>query len=204
MEQVSKCYRSLGAWADLSAWKARESQLLELERNPDQLRRQMLEPTTARQAACLDSFAAGETLALQELSDWRLLDEEEPRASWSCARTMVECSNSLVNIALRLHAEDGDGSGGSSNGDRRDFYEEIERCRRLAARTMQESLRNVPSECLSDAVLVQYAAAGLEDVLGGAARTSVFELSEVRLFLGLRGWSVGDGMEIIIWCRART
>ncbi|OXU25637.1 hypothetical protein TSAR_001094 [Trichomalopsis sarcophagae] len=171
MDHLCKCFRSVGDWKQLEAWKQREAEILDQDKNFC-LRRQMLENIAPQQATCLRKFEEAEELSLKELSDWTLLDEEA-KTNWSCAKTMIECNNTLTNIALRIHAE---------QAKELNFHEEIERCKKVAARTMEEGLRNVPSEYLNDAILVQYSATGLADLLAGCSRNraNVFELPDVE------------------------
>lgn len=171
MDHLCKCFRSVGDWKQLEAWKQREAEIFDQDKNLC-LRRQTLENIVPQQATCLRKFEEAEELSLKELSDWTLLDEEA-KTNWSCAKTMIECSNTLTNIALRIHAE---------QAKELNFHEDIERCKKVAARTMEEGLRNVPSEYLNDSILVQYSAAGLADLLAGCSRNraNVFELPDVE------------------------
>jgi PI-3-kinase-related kinase SMG-1 len=171
MEQLSKCYRSVCDWKQLENWKIRETEIFEQNSS---LQKQMLSSIVSQQATCLRKFEEAEELSLQELSDWTLLSEEA-KTNWSCAKTMIECFNTLTNIALRIHVEDNENN----------FHEDIERCKKVAARTMEEGLRNAPSEYLNDAILIQYSASGLMDLLNNGFRShsNVFELSQVRTVL---------------------
>ena len=171
MEHLTKCYRSVCAWPQLENWKSRETELLDQDRNSC-LKKLMLEYVAPQQVTCLRKFDEGEELSLKELTDWTLLDGDD-KMNWSCAKTMTECYNTLTNVALKLHTDNTDSYG---------IGEDIERCRKVAARTMGEGLRNVPSEYMSDAILVQYAATGLTDLLNEKSTSrNVFELSQVRI-----------------------
>lgn len=172
MEQLSKCYHSVGNWSQFESWKLHESEILQNEKH-DNLHKQMPENITPEQAVCLRKFEDSEEYSLKELSDWTLLDEQV-KTNWSCAKTMIECSNTLTNVALRITLDDSEKEG---------FFEDVLRCKKVAARTMEESLRNIPSEYLNEAILVQYAAAGLEDVLNdGDSGKNLFELFEMDKF----------------------
>lgn len=166
MEQLSKCYHSVGNWSQFESWKLHESEILQDEN----LRKLMPENITPEQAICLRKFDDAEEYSLKELSDWTLLDEEV-KTNWSCAKTMMECSNTLTNVALRITLDD-----------KGSFFEDVQRCKKVAARAMEESLRNIPSEYLNEAILVQYAAAGLEDVLNGGGGKNLFDLFEMDKF----------------------
>ncbi|KAJ8664855.1 hypothetical protein QAD02_006517 [Eretmocerus hayati] len=172
MERISLCYRSLNNWSALESWKTRESELLDslILDKPVTPRR---EETTAHQATCLRKFAEAEQLSLEELSDWRSIEQTDlSKGGWSCSRGMLECSNTLTSIALKLRAGD----------EVTDFRKEIEKCRTVAACAMEEGLRNTPSEYLNDATLVLYAAAGLENLLNGVDTQEYpnpFQLSEL-------------------------
>lgn len=173
MERLSKCYRAVCDWKQLEQWKAHEAEILQLEENSC-LRRQMPESVALQQTTCLRKFEYGEELALKELADWNILDLESSKASWSSAKTMIECSNTLTNIAMKIHLEQTSG---------RDLHQDIvNSCLKVAAKTMEEGLRNVPSEYLNEAILAQYSAAGLLDLLGCQSPTlgtKVFQISQV-------------------------
>lgn len=163
MEHLTKCYRATCDWERLETWKIRESDILKLEKNSS-LKKYMPKIFTLSQATCLKNFDSGEDTALLELTDWAMLDDE-PTGNWSSATTMIECSNSLMNLALRINA-----------GHRFDFFNrDIECCRKIAAMTIEESLRNAPSEHMTDSVLVLYAARCLDNLLS-ARKVNVFEL----------------------------
>ena len=165
MQHLAKCYRSVSDWTQLENWKLQEVEILKQEKNAV-LRKQLIENIVPQQAKCLKKFEEGEVIAIEELSNWALLDEEA-KTNWSCTKTMIECSNSLTNIALRIHVND----------HKETFIQEIENCKSFAAKTMEEGLRNVPSEYLSDSILVQYSATGLSHHLS-EKQNNVFELSQ--------------------------
>lgn len=165
MQHLAKCYRSISDWTQLENWKLQEVEILKEEKN-SVLRKQLMENICPRQAKCLKKFEEGEVIAVEELSNWALLDEEA-KTNWSCAKTMIECSNTLTNIALCIDVDTV----------RETCFQEIENCKNFAAKTMEEGLRNVPSEYLSDSILVQYSATGLLNHLSGK-QNNVFELSQ--------------------------
>ena len=167
MQHLAKCYRSVSDWTQLENWKLQEVEILKQERNAI-LRKQMTDNIVLQQAKCLKKFEEGETIALEELSNWALLDAEA-KTNWSCAKTMIECSNTLTNVALRITVDN----------HKETFIQEIQNCKNFASKSMQEGLRNVPSEYLSDSILVQYAATGLYNHLSGK-QNNVFELSQAE------------------------
>lgn len=164
MQRLSICYRAISDWSGLEAWKVQESNILTQEKHAA-LKKQMTENVVLQQSTALRKFEEGELISIDELTNWNLLSEEK-RNNWSCAKTLVECSNSLTNVALRIRGNEFknilDG-------------EYIERCEKVAAKTMQDGLRNVPSEYLNDAILLRYSANGLKDLLQGKSN-NVFEL----------------------------
>ncbi|XP_012271718.1 serine/threonine-protein kinase SMG1 isoform X2 [Orussus abietinus] len=163
VQHLTRCYRAVNDWSQLESWKRRELEVLSQERG-SMLRKQLPEEITVQQTKSLRLFEEGQIIALEELSDWNLLDEES-RTSWSCAKTVTECWNTLTNIALRMRANDYKDS----------FAGDVERCRRVAARTTEEGLRNVPSEYLGESILLRYVSTGLADLVAGKPR-NVFHL----------------------------
>lgn len=161
MQRLSICYKAVSDWSGLEAWKLQETNMLAQERYAV-LKKQITENIVLQQADCLTKFEKGELISLDELRKWNLLDEEK-KSNWSCAKTLVECSNSLTNVALRIRINEFKNS-----------YD-IEKCQKVAAKMMQDGLRNVPSEYLSDAILLQYSATGLKNVLCGK-NDNVFKL----------------------------
>ncbi|KAG7209878.1 hypothetical protein KM043_011480 [Ampulex compressa] len=167
MQRLSKCYKASSDWSRLEAWKLQEADMLAQERNMV-LKKQIFENIVPQQARCLKRFEDGDMISLDDLTNWNLLDEGT-RTNWSCAKTLIECSNTLINIACRIHAKDRSST----------FNDDIERCQRIAAKTMEEGLRNVPSEYLSESILVQYSATGLKNLLSGT-NDNVYELYKVE------------------------
>ncbi|XP_014477330.1 PREDICTED: serine/threonine-protein kinase SMG1 isoform X2 [Dinoponera quadriceps] len=163
MQRLANCYKSTSDWSGLEAWKLQEADMLAQEKDGLSLKKQLVENVTLQQASCLKKFEEGEPVSLDELTDWNLLDLEN-KSNWSCARTLVECGNSLTKAALQIRAN------ASESVER-----EIGRCQKLAAKMMQDGLRNVPSEHLSEAILLQYSATGLRNLLV-AGDSNVFEL----------------------------
>lgn len=167
MEHLTACYRATCDWDALETYKSRENEILNEERNTG-LRKYTSRSLTAAQARTLKKFHDGETVSLEELSDWSLL-EEKNTGNWSTTRTMIECSNTLTNIAMRLDA-------GETKNDC--FMVDIDRCKKIAAMVMEEGLRNAPSEHLTDAILVQYASRCLTDIIAGSKKTfNAFQLA---------------------------
>lgn len=173
MQQIVKCYRSVSDWTQLENWKHQEMAIL----NQNGISRKQMENIVSQQAKCLKKFEEGETIVLEELTNWGLLDEAA-KTNWSCVKTITGCCNTLTNIALRIFSSDislDDKKDFIS--DKKDFINDIEKCRKFAARTMEEGLRNVPSEYLGDSILIQYSASGLMGHLSGK-ESNVFELSQ--------------------------
>ncbi|XP_015595300.1 serine/threonine-protein kinase SMG1 [Cephus cinctus] len=166
MQYLIKCYRALGDWKQLESWKKQEMEILNQDENI-LLKKQILETTVPQQAKCLTKFEEGEVITFEELSNWALFDEED-KTNWSCTKSMIECSNTLMNVALRVHHNDYNDS----------YSEDIERCRRIAAKATEEGLRNLPSEYLNESVLIQYCGTGLSNLLNGKAN-NVFDLYRV-------------------------
>ncbi|KOC68709.1 Serine/threonine-protein kinase SMG1 [Habropoda laboriosa] len=166
MQRLCYCYGAVSDWSRLEAWKQQEAELFARDKNVVLRKHLPMENIAFRQAKCLRKFENGESICLDELTDWNLMDGEAGKnGNWSCAKTLVECSNTLTNIALRIHVND-----------YKDYFEEeIERCRRVAAKTMEEGLRNVPSEYLNESILVRFSADGLKALLSGH-EDNVFEL----------------------------
>ncbi|XP_043280213.1 serine/threonine-protein kinase SMG1 isoform X1 [Venturia canescens] len=167
MEHLTSCYRATCDWDALEVCKTREIEILKDERNIG-LHKYISKNLTAEQARSLKKFHNRESVSLEELSDWSLL-EDKNTGNWSTTRTMVECSNTLTNIAMRLVA-------GENKKDV--FTVDINRCRKIAAMVMEEGLRNAPSEHLTDAILVQYASRCLTDIISESSKPfNVFQLS---------------------------
>ncbi|CAK9817618.1 Serine/threonine-protein kinase SMG1 [Anthophora quadrimaculata] len=166
MQRLSYCYGAVSDWSRLEAWKQQEAELFARDKNIALRKHLPMENIALRQAKCLRKFENGESICLDDLTDWSLLDGGAGKhGNWSCAKTLVECSNTLTNIALRIYVND-----------YKDYFEEeIERCRRVAAKTMEEGLRNVPSEYLNESILVRFSADGLKALLSGR-EDNVFEL----------------------------
>ncbi|KAL6442065.1 hypothetical protein ACFW04_002410 [Cataglyphis niger] len=167
MQRLSNCYKAVTDWSGLVDWKLQENDILSQEKNII-LRKQIAENIVPQQAECLKKFEEGELISLDELTNWNLLNDEK-KSNWSCANALSECNNSLMNIALRIR----------SNEFKDSFENVIERCEKVAAKTMQDSLRNVPSEYLNDAILLQYSATGLKNLLCGKNDKNVFELYKI-------------------------
>lgn len=165
MQRLANCYKATSDWSGLEAWKLQETEMLTQEKDA-LLKKQLTDNITLQQASCLKMFEEDEPICLDELTNWNLLDEK--KSNWSCARTLVECSNSLTNAALQIRGHEFKDS----------LNDEIERCQKVAAKTMQDGLRNVPSEYLSDAILLQYSATGLKNLLSGK-NNNIFELYKV-------------------------
>ncbi|KAL6259418.1 hypothetical protein P5V15_009339 [Pogonomyrmex californicus] len=168
IQRLSNCYKALSDWFGLVNWKSQETDMLAQDSYAI-LKRQITENIVSQQADCLKKFEEGELISLDELTNWNLLNEEN-KSNWSCAKTLAECSNSLINVALRIRINELDDSVNDS------FDNIIERCQKVAAKMMQDGLRNVPSEYLSDAILLQYSATGLKNLLRGKKNKNVFEL----------------------------
>ncbi|KAG5339618.1 SMG1 kinase, partial [Acromyrmex charruanus] len=166
MQRLSNCYKAVSDWSGLVEWKSRETEILTQE-NYAAVRKQIAENIVPQQADCLKKFEEGKLICLDELSNWNLL---EKKSNWSCAKTLAACSNSLTNVALRIRLNEFDDSFDDSI---------IERCQKVAAKVMQDGLRNVPSEYLSDAILLQYSATGLKNISRGKKDKNVFELYKV-------------------------
>lgn len=167
MQRLSNCYKAVTDWSGLVDWKLQENDMVTQERNAV-LRKQITESMVSRQADCLKKFEEGELICLDELTNWNLLDDER-KNNWSCAKALNESGNSLMNTALRIR----------SNEFKDSFENVIESCEKVAAKTMQDSLRNIPSEYLSDAILLQYSATGLKNLLSGKNDKNVFELYKI-------------------------
>ncbi|XP_046606357.1 serine/threonine-protein kinase SMG1 isoform X1 [Neodiprion virginianus] len=162
-EQLTKCYRAVSDWSELEAWKVQESEVLKNPANAV-LDKQIFENVVPQQARSLHKFEENENILIEELSDWTLLDKEA-KTNWSCTKTIIECTNTLTNIAIRIQ-----------NDVFEDHHnEDIENCRKVAEKTVSESLRSLPAEYLSDALMVQYSAAGLTALISGK-NVNAFEL----------------------------
>ncbi|XP_076757575.1 serine/threonine-protein kinase Smg1 isoform X3 [Xylocopa sonorina] len=166
MQRLSHCYEAVSDWSRLEAWKQQQAEILARDKNAVLKKDFSIEISASRRAKCLKKFENDENICLDDLTDWNLLDgRTDKTGNWNCSKTLVECSNTLTNIALRIHVND-----------YKDYFdEEIERCRRVAAKTMEEGLRNVPSEYLNESILVRFSADGLKNLLSGREE-NVFEL----------------------------
>ncbi|XP_034948666.1 serine/threonine-protein kinase SMG1 isoform X2 [Chelonus insularis] len=183
MQRLTKCYSAVGNWKQLENWKIREAEILKKKCNSI-LKKQIQITSNVQQAKCLKDFEAGQLSTLEELSDWMLLDEKAT-TNWSCSKTISECSNTLINIALKIRA-------GDENNDY--FREHVEFCKKVTSKTIEEGLRNMPSEYLNDSILIQYSARGLADLLANK-KVDVFELLRVNKIKNL-GCGV---MNQILW-----
>ncbi|XP_076649018.1 serine/threonine-protein kinase Smg1 isoform X2 [Halictus rubicundus] len=163
MHRLSKCYEAVSDWSRLEAWKLQEARLLAREKSSNlgkQLQAQA-ENSDCKRAKCLKMFEEGETIALDDLTNWNFLENEtEKPGNWSCAKTLVECNDTLTNIALRIRINDHHDC----------FEEKVERCRRVAAKTMEEGLRNVLSDYLNESILIRYSANALKELLRSGQR----------------------------------
>lgn len=166
MQRLSHCYEAVSDWSQLEIWKLQETEILGRDKNAILKKQLIIENNTSRQAKCLKKFENDESICLDDLTDWNLLDDRIGKAgNRSCAKTLIECGNTLTNIALRIYMND-----------YKDYFEEeIERCRRVAAKTMEEGLRNVPSEYLNESVLIRFSADGLKNMLSGKEE-NIFDL----------------------------
>ncbi|XP_044575793.1 serine/threonine-protein kinase SMG1 isoform X2 [Cotesia glomerata] len=182
MQRLARCYSAVGDWEQLEAWKISEAEILKKESN-EILKRQMQTHSNSKQATCLKDFELGKVSTLEELSDWTLLDEKAT-TNWSCSKTIAECSNTLTNVALKLHA--GDCS------DR--FRKNVEYCKKVAAKIIEEGLRNMPSEYLTDSILLQYSACSLANLLDHK-KVDMFDLSRVAKIKNLGA----NTMTQILW-----
>lgn len=174
---ISRCYEAVIDWKHLANWKNEEKTYLDQEKYT-LLTKQIFQDINFQQAQCLHKLEQGENLSLVELSDWSLLDDKS-KINWSSRRSLVECSNSLTNVALRMSNEE---TKNESLAEKK-----IIQCQQVVSKTLQEALRNVPSEYLTDAVLLQYASAGLSNYLAGKNQQSnqVFEIFHVDKMNGL-------------------
>ncbi|KAK0173761.1 hypothetical protein PV328_006909 [Microctonus aethiopoides] len=183
MQRLAKCYSAVGDWEQLNDWKIRETQILEMESNAA-LRKQIHGNFSAQQAKCLKDFEAGLVSTVDELSDWSLLDEKAT-TNWSCSKTIGECSNTLTNVALKIYA-------GCYY---KDYCQEmVEFCKRIAVKTVEEGLRNMPSEYLSESILIQYCTHGLADLLSDK-KVDVFDLHQLNKMKNLDS----NTMSQILW-----
>lgn len=166
MQRLSHCYEAVSDWSQLEIWKLQETEILGRDKNAILKKQLIIENNTSRQAKCLKKFENNESICLDDLTDWNLLDDRIGKAgNRSCAKTLIECGNTLTNIALRIYMND-----------YKDYFEEeIERCRRVAAKTMEEGLRNVPSEYLNESVLIRFSTDGLKNMLSGKEE-NIFDL----------------------------
>lgn len=180
MQHLIKCYKSIGDWAQLEAWKTQEEDYLSKECNAA-LKRQVIENISLQQVKCLRKFEDGETYSFKELSSWASLDEQV-KTNWSCSKTITECSNALTNMALRINQLEPE------------HIDDIDRCKKYCAKIMQEGLRNVPLEYINDSLVLQYSATGLQNVLTDK-RANVFHLHnpEELDYLGF------DSLTQILW-----
>ncbi|XP_043258587.1 serine/threonine-protein kinase SMG1 isoform X3 [Colletes gigas] len=167
MQRLSKCYEAVSDWSRLEAWKLQEAEMFCREKNSILEQQTSIENGDCRRARCLKMFEFDETVYLDDLTDWNLLENGAGKTgNWSCAKTLGECSNTLTNIALRIRAND-----------YQDYFEEeITRCRRVASKTMEEGLRNLPSEYLTESILVRYSTDGLKSLLLSGREENTFEL----------------------------
>ncbi|KZC05708.1 Serine/threonine-protein kinase SMG1 [Dufourea novaeangliae] len=158
VQRLSECYEAVSDWSRLKAWKLQEARILVREKNSNIGRQQQVptENDDHRRARCLKMFEDGETISLDDLSNWNVLENEMGKpGDWSCGKTLIDCNNTLRNIALRIHVND-----------YQDYFEqEIERCRRAAAETMEEGLRNILSGYLNESILIRYSANALKRLL---------------------------------------
>ncbi|XP_057324226.1 serine/threonine-protein kinase SMG1 isoform X1 [Microplitis mediator] len=182
MQRLARCYSAVGDWEQLEAWKIREAEILKRESN-DILKRQMQTHSNSKQATCLKDFEMGKVSTIEELSDWTLLDEKAT-TNWSCSKTIAESSNTLTNIALRVHAGD----------DSDDFKKNVEFCKKVAAKIIEEGLRNMPSEYLTDSILLQYSASSLANLLDHK-KVDMFDLLRVNKIKNLGS----NTMTQILW-----
>ncbi|KOX79166.1 Serine/threonine-protein kinase SMG1 [Melipona quadrifasciata] len=166
MQRLSHCYEAVSDWTRLDAWKQQEAEIFARDKNAILKKQLFTENSVSQQAKCLKKFEDCENICLDDLTDWNLLDGGIGKtANWNCAKTLVECGNTLTNIALRIHINE-----------YKDYFEEeIERCRKVAAKIMEEGLRNVPSEYLNESILVRFSADGLKNMLSGKEE-NIFEL----------------------------
>jgi len=168
MQRLSNCYKAVSDWSGLVEWKLQETNMLAQEKNTI-LKKQITENIVLQQANCLKKYEDNELISLDELMNWNVLDEMK-KSNWSCTKTLVECSNSLMNIALKLRIND----------DFKDSFEnDIEKCQKVTAKITQEALRNVPSEYLSDAILLQYSATGLKNLMCDKNEKNIFDLYKI-------------------------
>lgn len=58
--------------------------------------------------------------------------------------------------------------------------EKIEKCSQIVQYHVQEGLRNAPSEFLQEAVVLQYAASGLQSMLAGKLDCNVFSVVSIQ------------------------
>lgn len=166
-DRINGCYVKLGFWRDLCNWKKIEQNLWE-ERN---MKNPMVIPFnqfSVEEATALYLFEDNDLSYMEHLSNWDCIEVNEQNklkhSECSYSKILSKTENTLLNIALKI----------TSNKELVNCPTGIFHAIRTAEGCIQESIRDPPSEYLTQALLLQNVSYGLQELLRN--NTSVFKI----------------------------
>nr|CAD7446499.1 unnamed protein product [Timema bartmani] len=172
-DQLIECYKAVNNWKELQKWKEKENEIF-ANQNGGVLSKYILNTMTADHAKALSYFEDGNISLAAELAKWPTDDEISNLSklnnkigmnskSWSSHKLIRDAQHILFNIAITMAAEE---NFGINNVDRSLVrLGKIMECQLISQCHMQESVRNGSSEFLLQALVMQYSATGLNNIL---------------------------------------
>nr|CAD7257208.1 unnamed protein product [Timema shepardi] len=188
-DQLIECYKAVNNWKELQRWKEKENEMF-ANQNGGVLSRYILNTMTADHAKALSYFEDGNISLAAELAKWPTDDEISDLSklddkigmnskSWSSHKLIRDAQHILFNIAITMAAEE---NFGINNVDRSLVrLGKIMECQLISQCHMQESVRNGSSEFLLQALVMQYSASGLNNILlkkPAEAANTMFQLED--------------------------
>lgn len=159
-DQLSECYRALQDWEKLAEWKLDEKNLY-----PTNGGMLLLSTLKTNHIQGFAEYEAASYEAAARLMEW---DTEtannlitQPR-TWNTMKMLRSAHSNLSSIAVSLA---GESFVPISDDIKSKWCQYVEQCQNDAHLLLKEGLRNTTSELLLEAVVTEYAAAGLVDLL---------------------------------------
>ncbi|RZF38904.1 hypothetical protein LSTR_LSTR014342 [Laodelphax striatellus] len=153
-DQLTECYLALQDWNGLQEWKELEVKLLPNQNGNASKRFKFVTTTSAKS---MEAFDSGDVAAAEQLLNWTCPQGEggDTPPSWNCYQLLGDTSHSLMNVAVKMAA------GGAQFAIDDNCRKHLLHCKSMANACVVESVRNVPSEILNEATLLQFAANAL-------------------------------------------
>ncbi|RZF40250.1 hypothetical protein LSTR_LSTR007450 [Laodelphax striatellus] len=153
-DQLTECYLALQDWNGLQEWKELEAKLLPNQNGNASKRFKFVTTTSAK---AMEAFDSGDMAAAEQLLNWSCPQGEggDTPPSWNCYQLLGDTSHSLMNVAVKMAA------GGADFAIDDNYRKHLLHCKSMASACVVESVRNVPSEILNEATLLQFSANAL-------------------------------------------